>query len=181
MPIATHVVNEKFGLDYGFLYELRTSADVEAYWAEIGQPRWSFGFADYLARAETHPITSEGSFIQTVSNATGDAPLLVMGRTMDKVYLGMLRCLPLVVNRNGGFFPLDSRLTIKERRTIDTWFLPVAGKASVSITQWPNGKHFYAKVGDVEVELYGRRKWDTKADAEAAAKRFAKENNIPIE
>ena len=37
--------------------------------------------------------------------------------------------------------------------------------------QWPNGKHWYVKFGEKDFVVYGKQKWDTRAEAEAAVAR----------
>jgi hypothetical protein len=41
--------------------------------------------------------------------------------------------------------------------------------------QWPGGRHWYAKVGDTDVEVDGEAKWSTKEAAERAVAKFLKE------
>ncbi len=38
--------------------------------------------------------------------------------------------------------------------------------------QWPGGSHWYAKVGDLDIEWNDKAKWDTRAEAERAAAKF---------
>jgi hypothetical protein len=180
MPTVSHVIDRKLGIDYGFLYEIKTPEELHDYWCFVAQPRWSKGFSELMTMKEfSHPATAEGSMLQVLSEARGIAPLLVMGSMTEKAYLAMSRCLsggPIVINRNGGFFPLAGQ-EVKDRRKVDLWTLP---GAQIKISQWPNGTHFYARVGDEDVEESGRRKWDTRDAAERAAKRFAKEKSIHL-
>lgn len=46
----------------------------------------------------------------------------------------------------------------------------------VRYLQWPNGKHWYAKIGnDDVVDAQGNQKWSTKKEAEKAAEWFLKQ------
>ena len=42
----------------------------------------------------------------------------------------------------------------------------------IKLFTWPNGKHWYAYVNDVEVMENGQIKWNTPQEAEQAAQRF---------
>lgn len=43
----------------------------------------------------------------------------------------------------------------------------------VRFIQWPNGKHWYAKIGKIDiVDKYGRQKWCDKSYAQEIAKKF---------
>jgi hypothetical protein len=42
----------------------------------------------------------------------------------------------------------------------------------IRIIKWPDGKHFYAKVGNADVVVDGKQKWDSKYAAQKAAERF---------
>ena len=181
MPRIAHVVDERLGIDYGFMYELRNGIDLEEYTQEVAQPRWACGFwDDFASRNLSHAATAEGNLIREYSALRGKSQLETLGRMVEDGYLSMTRALsagPIVVNRNGGYFPLTHQ-KVKESREIHTWTLP---GATLKISQWPNGTHFYARIGDEDVVLYGRRKWDTKEEAEQAAKKFARIQGIALE
>lgn len=40
------------------------------------------------------------------------------------------------------------------------------------LIRWPLGKHWYVKIGDLDVEVNGLRKWNTKKEAERAGKYY---------
>lgn len=42
----------------------------------------------------------------------------------------------------------------------------------INIISWPEGKHYYAKVGNYDVVINGVQKWNTKYEAREAAKTF---------
>lgn len=49
---------------------------------------------------------------------------------------------------------------------------------NVRYISWPNGKHVYAKIGDLDIiDKHGNQKWGTHAEAEEAAKWFIKKEN----
>lgn len=175
------VKDEKLGIDYGWVYRISTPEQLRAYWDDVAQPRWSYGFGDFLATAgSSHATTAEGNIIRTMADATGKSPLMVLGEFSDRSYLAMASALqfgPIAINRNGGFFPLRGQKAI-EAREVETWTLP---GAKLKISQWPNGKHFYARIGDEDVIESDRNKWDSREAAERAAKRFARAHNIFVD
>lgn len=56
---------------------------------------------------------------------------------------------------------------------------PIIKKPSykdVRIMQWPGGKHWYAKIGNIDVVVDGEQKWNSHREAELAAQKYIKEN-----
>lgn len=56
---------------------------------------------------------------------------------------------------------------------------PVISKPSYKdarIMQWPGGKHWYAKIGNVDVVVNGEQKWNSFREADLAVQKFIKEN-----
>lgn len=52
-------------------------------------------------------------------------------------------------------------------------------EANIRLIQWPNGKHWYAKIGNIDVVVDDEQKWNTKSDAKKAALRYLRENWKP--
>ena len=78
----------------------------------------------------------------------------------------------VIINPNGSYATLcgDFFYIIDEMES-DTW--PVlTGKARY--IQWANGKHWYAKIGDLDVVVDGDQKWDSKKEAEKAVAKYMK-------
>lgn len=67
------------------------------------------------------------------------------------------------------FFPSKTHKIIQEKVSKELVF-PEGGEAR--FLQWPNGKHWYVKIGDVDVRVNGNSKWDSKEKAEKALARF---------
>ena len=38
--------------------------------------------------------------------------------------------------------------------------------------RWPNGQHWYAKIGDTDIRVDGEMKWDSREEAEEAVKKY---------
>lgn len=50
-------------------------------------------------------------------------------------------------------------------------------KSDISVTKWEDGRHYYAKVGDIDVEIDGKRSWNTYGFAEQMAEEFLRRMN----
>ena len=46
----------------------------------------------------------------------------------------------------------------------------------VKFIMWNGGKHWYAKIGKLDVVVNGIQKWNTKEEATKAAKQYINEN-----
>jgi hypothetical protein len=79
----------------------------------------------------------------------------------------------IFINSNGGYFGYNTNLEVTDTQEISKYKLPTE---EIRIISWPNGKHFYAKIGNADVVVDGRQKWDTKAEAQLNAEKFLKES-----
>lgn len=179
MPTAVRVHDPKSDIHYGFMYKIETFAELMEYWDAVARPRWSRGLAEIATGR--HATTSQGVYIENISSMREESPLITAQKAMEDNFLSMEKSLkegPIVVNRNGGFFNLSPRQAIQEVITLEKWVLP---GAKIVVTKWPGGTHYYARVGDQEVEVNGQRKWFSEHVAMINAKRYAKAHNIVLE
>lgn len=99
---------------------------------------------------------------------------------IDDVFLSPLHRLYrefgiVVVGVNGGFHQFDGDYEVLEEVISDVYKFPEEKytKWDIKISQWVNGKHWYAKVGNVDVhDNGGNMKWDTYDEAEKWAKAY---------
>lgn len=74
---------------------------------------------------------------------------------------------------------LDDRFTrIVEEIETETLVFPSMKKPSideVKFIMWDGGKHWYAKIGKLDVVVNGEQKWNTKEEAIEAAKQYIEE------
>lgn len=81
----------------------------------------------------------------------------------------------LAINTKGGYFPIKPSDQIE---IISSNEIKKFTTKDIKISRWPNGKHFYAKVGNIDVvDSGGNVKWNTHYAAQMAAERFMKEPN----
>lgn len=107
--------------------------------------------------------------------------LKIISKTFDTPYRKVfLKCGSIYCNPVGGFYPSDAvPHTILETVETDTFKFPEILNDENSynlkprIIQWPNGTHYYAKIGMEDVvDERGNQKWDTREAAENAAKAY---------
>ena len=85
----------------------------------------------------------------------------------------------LYLGRFGSGFPADDdyikeKYDILDSREDDMTFFPDDCKEKLlKITKWPNGTHWYAKLGEIDVVEGDYVKWDKKEHAISASKKFA--------
>jgi hypothetical protein len=70
------------------------------------------------------------------------------------------------VNKNGGMVPKLAQVL----RRVEAASWPDAERISVS--RWPNQKHYYARVDGLDVVWEGDSKWNTETAARRAAEKF---------
>lgn len=77
------------------------------------------------------------------------------------------------------FLLVEKNYKIVEETYSETLVYPVETKptlADVRFIMWDNGKHYYAKIFNIDIVWEGQQKWNTKAEAESAAKNFIDAN-----
>ena len=82
----------------------------------------------------------------------------------------------IYINCVGGFFPLSDNNTIKNTINLKELIYPDLGEKEFSITQFPNGTHFYISANGQSVHLEGNEKWDSYNEAKDAIKKHLKSN-----
>jgi len=72
------------------------------------------------------------------------------------------------INSKGGVHPLklSKHETITETKTRENFIFP--SEEEIKIMKWPGGKHWYAKIGEQDVVVNGKQKWNTKKGAQDA-------------
>ena len=73
----------------------------------------------------------------------------------------------------------DRFCTIIDEIEVDTLIFPNMERPSIDdvrFIMWDGGKHWYAKIGKLDVVVNGIQKWDTKEEAIKAAKQYINEN-----
>lgn len=173
MPRISKVYRPKDHADCGFLFDIQNHQELQEWWDNVlrGISTQEFNIALKQRTSGSH----HRNMLNTLA-AMWDVPLLAAlsrlqtdrGVGMDRV---LVDCGRLFVNSLGGYFGYFPDLEISETRAIGVYALPTE---FVRIIQWGGGTHFYAKIGNADVIVDGKMKWDTHEKAEAAGKIFLK-------
>lgn len=172
LPRISRVTSTDIGLNYGWMFDLRTVDELFDYLDNVRAPR---------ARAELVQAMNyvrgleHANIVVLMAEAKGISVIDAQLSLNEKIMRGMERVLfedkQIFANGVGGYFGSTKGIKVHESRDIDVWALP---KEEPRFIQWPGGEHWYAKIGDEDIVVDGKQKWDTKAEAEKAAMKYLK-------
>lgn len=78
----------------------------------------------------------------------------------------------IMMNRYGGYHsPVPYTQWVRRK----SFLYPDYKESDIRVSQYPGGTHWYVHVGDMELHQGVDIKWDTKAEAEAVAKKYVEE------
>lgn len=170
MPRISKVYDSKFRLRYGWMFDIQNYEDLQGYWDNCRKKMFVTDFDEarkYVAGKAHANVLAYLAEMKGIDLLTALSELQGrVGRAMSMVLDAEGR---LFVNSLGGYFQYSDGMTVSDTKNIDVWALP---EEKVRIIQWPDGKHYYAKIGNEDIEFDGKQKWDTKAEAEIASKKF---------
>ncbi len=152
-------------LAYGWM-DIKTETEVD----ENGH-RWG------------HPVTSYGNTLQQLLEMelfkTGKQamPLVECINFLAEKMNGAFTRLyeedgSVLVNTAGGCMPDDDTFRTVQTVQSDEFVFPKEKGAEVRIIKWPNGDHYYAKIGSEDVVVDGKQCWKTKKAAQAATDKY---------
>jgi hypothetical protein len=98
-------------------------------------------------------------------------------RCMDKLLSGyqnvFLNYGHVIVNSVNGCRAMDESFEILEERLSNELVFPVTSEKDIKISKWPNGTHYYAKIGNQDVvDDKGNVKWNTVEQAKKEAVKY---------
>jgi len=128
--------------------------------------------AEAQARGVKCHLTNRLAYCVEAVQRDGESWISAISRIHSKRMDAILRNLPVYVNRNGGWTPVGDGCKEIETLVASRW----PTDEEPRYIQWPNGTHWYAKVGANDVIVDGIQKWNSKAEAEAAYKEWLKKN-----
>ena len=168
MPTGAKIRMKQPKLEYGWLFKVSNFIELMDYWEKVRSHRVQEGFSNLIRSRElanlvdikgligehmSHPdafgiycraLSTEGSCLDAVSKFAADL-LSGMMKTINAYG-------PIYVNSKGGYFTLGTGMEEYETKELGAWVLP---KETVSVKQWPGGKHWYASVGGSRVVRNG--------------------------
>lgn len=114
----------------------------------------------------THDLGEVG---ETISNITGKGAIYAvaeLGQQKKEAILKLiLKGYKVVINSRGGYFELCDNDIIEPHIEYS--------EQDIKITRWRGGKHYYAKVGHIDVEDgFGNVKWNTETRAREIALKY---------
>lgn len=172
MPRITRVTWPAMKMNYGWLFDIRTVDELFDYLDNVRAPRARAELSEALKYAQG---IGHANMVATIAEIKGigvlDAQLQFNADVMKAMEKNLFDKRQIFVNGLGGHFPLHDGLKLSDSRMIDVWALP---EEKPRFIQWPGGTHYYAKIGDEDIVVDGKQKWDTKEEAEEAAKKFMK-------
>jgi len=94
-------------------------------------------------------------------------------RFSDGVFKDQLKTIEkygrIYIQQSGSYFPKHvDTIEYGEIIESDTYTWP----KQIRVIQWPNGEHYYAKIGDIDVVWEGEQKWSCKSEALEKAQIF---------
>lgn len=115
-------------------------------------------------------------FAQFNANHNGTRPLIECASLENKIFASKLKNLykfGTLYLRENGSYTIDTGYSLVDSREMKEMIYPEYTPADIIISQWPNGRHWYAKIGKLTVEdEEGNVKWNLKSLAIKAANRF---------
>jgi hypothetical protein len=101
-----------------------------------------------------------------------DLTATVLGKIWEAKAKAILDCGKIYINKNGGFFAHSEDIVVLEEFISDNYLFPEYTEKDIKVKQWTDGTHWYAYVGDIQVEIDGENKWDTEERAKSRAGSF---------
>jgi hypothetical protein len=182
MPRISHVVWDKFDLDYGYMFDIQNVEELTDYWRDCRAGQVKRGVADFIKaeiEGKGHISTPYASYLYATQFKYEGASVLEMvskseAALIDKMIQTVREKGRIFINATGGYFFMIEGMSVKHTTEVKKYVVP---NGKITITKWPGGEHFYARVDGEDVELYGRRKWDSHKEAMSAALKFQQEAN----
>lgn len=103
---------------------------------------------------------------------------------LDKITDAYIHCFirwgAIVISPNYSFRNIDDTFDIQKEIKQKEFIFPLTNALEIKVSRWPGGKHYYAKVGNIDVkDEDGNIKWGTYKRAEIEAKKFLTNQQSP--
>ncbi len=176
MPRISKVTDKSIGIDYGFMFDIRDASEVHDWFEAIRIPRSKEEISDAIRCLSTGVDSShakDGGTLLFLAHQRRTSLVDTLAGLNWQIVHGMLDALRrtgrIFINRRGGYFCMRKGITTTLTQDIENWILP---DSKVRIIRWPGGKHYYAKIGDLDISEGDCDKWPTEQAAVDAAKRW---------
>jgi len=168
-------------MDYGWMMKLSSLVDVMEYAAKYDATRsrvWE-DISSLVKMAKNEPLwgdhirNADSLAVYHRAEARGAGIVQTLAELLSEKHMNMLQSLPVYVNKNGGYFYRDKDVIEYDSTESDIW--PEDKDREPEFKKWPGGRHWYCKIGGVDVVVDNQQKWNTLAGAKAAYEKFIKE------
>lgn len=169
-------------------FKPETKEDVDEHWNKYVACEINDGVKEYVDRLKAHAeglcmghsTTEWGSLMDIWASATGQPNIVRLMKAETELYYNRMRDInegrEIYLSEGLAVFMLTEGYTeIIEHYYSDTLSFPTEKYTfdDVRYIQWDGGRHWYAKIGKLDiVDSNGNQKWNTKAEAEQAAKEY---------
>lgn len=172
-------------------FKPETKEDVDEHWNKYVACEINDGVKEYVDHLKAHAegtyighyTTQWGSLIDTLTTATEQPSIVRIMKEETELYYNRMRDInagrEIYLSEGLTVFMLTEGYTeIREHYYSDTLSFPTEKYTldDVRYIQWDGGRHWYAKIGKLDiVDSNGNQKWNTKSEAEKAAKEYFRE------
>lgn len=188
----THVVDNSYtcsALDYGYCFEISSIEQLCEYFMTVRMGMTADSYIETVKmlspiqmekyNPSEGPMNHFGKALfeiaeSEVNRKTPRSLIEIISKLNSDSFIVMAQCIKeygaIYIQNSGGFFPKSKSVEIKDRVYTDTFFLP--DTAQIRVFRQEDGRHWYAKVGGVDVAVDGEQKWTSSYAATKAAKKF---------
>lgn len=185
-------------LDYGFVLKLSSAEELLDYWTKKRASEFGVGLSNFLASKEceyltrgtysgkehvSDPLAAVISHVcQIEAKKEGENEVTVkdvVDSLLTTTFRGMCKSISktgaIYIQASGGYFPHSEDVIVNATIEQESYDFPIFD-LTIKVFQWQGGKHFYAKVGHLDVVdvATGNQKWNTSEEAQRQAEIMAK-------
>ncbi len=155
---------------YGWLFDIQSINELYDYLDAVIAPRSRSEFSEALKYTQGKAHANVVAFMAELKGISIINAVLKLNadrsRGMEKAFFDTQR---IFINGLGGYFGNNKDVKVTDTKEIDLWALP---DEQPRFIQWSGGEHWYAKIGDEDIVVAGKQKWNTRREAEQAAKDY---------
>ncbi len=152
-------------LDYGRMLKLSNHLDVLEYFETRNDYKKSY--EDFNTHFEHLHFTNKLTRIVVADACKNNTNFVqALGKVVSNQMRTMFELLSenktIYVNENGGFFAVDKSDNFIEYNFINEQYF---NANDIEIVRWEEGRHYYAKIKNIDVCYNGEQKWNTYDEA----------------
>lgn len=180
------LVDTRFGIEYPWMLKIDSYEQLLEYEELIGGPRIVKAFSDTVNSREFQEAANIPGELKNHSCNSLTYPFILraMNKNVgiveaiadfaDEVFTNKVKMLNnfgcIYIQSCGSYMGRSETHKIVETKELEELVYPDNKK--IRYLQWPNGRHWYAKIGDTDIRVDGVMKWDSRSEAEAAVKKY---------